>query len=95
MVSSPPLSRISVAEAVERYLRGVQRAVSGHSLAATTAQNYQRDLHEFIHLAGADTVLDDLTAEAVDDGGRLIVDGVPHDAGDVVHVRPADPPVSR
>lgn len=67
MVSSPPLSRLSVAEAVERYLRGVQRAVSGHSLAATTAQNYQRDLHEFVHLAGADTVLDDLTAEAVDD----------------------------
>lgn len=67
MVSSPPLSRLSVADAVERYLRGVQRAVSGHSLAATTAQNYRRDLHEFVQLAGADTVLDDLTAEAVDD----------------------------
>lgn len=27
-------------------------------------------------------------AEAVDPGGRLVVDGVPYDAGDVVHLRP-------
>jgi len=29
------------------------------------------------------------TAEAVDDAGRLVVDGVPHGAGDVVHLRRA------
>jgi BirA family biotin operon repressor/biotin-[acetyl-CoA-carboxylase] ligase len=28
------------------------------------------------------------TAQAVDDGGQLVVDGVPYGAGDVVHVRP-------
>lgn len=29
------------------------------------------------------------TAEAVDEGGQLVVDGEPHGAGDVVHVRPS------
>jgi BirA family biotin operon repressor/biotin-[acetyl-CoA-carboxylase] ligase len=28
------------------------------------------------------------TAEAVDDAGRLVVDGIAYGAGDVVHVRP-------
>jgi BirA family biotin operon repressor/biotin-[acetyl-CoA-carboxylase] ligase len=31
------------------------------------------------------------TAEAVDDAGRLVVDGVAYGAGDVVHVRPGSP----
>ena len=31
-------------------------------------------------------------AQAVDDGGRLVVDGVPYGAGDVVHLRPASGP---
>jgi BirA family biotin operon repressor/biotin-[acetyl-CoA-carboxylase] ligase len=30
-------------------------------------------------------------AEAVDDDGRLVVDGTPYGAGDVVHLRPATP----
>jgi hypothetical protein len=29
------------------------------------------------------------TAQAVDKEGRLVVDGVPYGAGDVVHLRPA------
>jgi BirA family biotin operon repressor/biotin-[acetyl-CoA-carboxylase] ligase len=32
------------------------------------------------------------TAEAVDDAGRLVVDGVAYGAGDVVHVRPGVSP---
>lgn len=67
MVSAPPLQRISTEEAVIRYLRNVERAVLGQSLAKTTAENYRRDLAEFISLAGAGTVLDDLTAENLDD----------------------------
>lgn len=67
MVAAPPLDRISVEDAVARYLRGVDRAVRGHSLSPATAANYQRDLGEFVELAGADTILDDLTAEQVDD----------------------------
>ncbi len=31
------------------------------------------------------------TAEAVDEDGRVVVDGVPYGAGDVVHLRPVDP----
>ena len=31
------------------------------------------------------------TAEAVDDDGRLVVDGTPYGAGDVVHLRPVSP----
>lgn len=67
MVASPPLTRISVAEAVDRYLTGVRRAVAGKSLSQATAANYERDLAEFVDLVGAETVLDDLTAEDVDD----------------------------
>lgn len=54
-------------EAVARYLRSVQRAVQGHSLSPATASNYERDLAEFIELVGGATVLDDLTAEDIDD----------------------------
>lgn len=71
MVSAPPLNRIPAVEAVERYLRGVRRAVQGHSLSATTAANYERDLTEFVELAekqlGGGALLDDLTADDIDD----------------------------
>lgn len=67
MVAAPPLDRISVEEAVARYLRMVRRSVIGHTLAATTASNYERDLTEFVTLAGPTRILDDLTAEDVDD----------------------------
>lgn len=58
---------MTVREAVDRYLDGVGRAVAGHSLAATTASNYRRDLAEFVELAGAATVLDDITGAQLDD----------------------------
>ncbi len=67
MVAAPPLDRISVGEAGVRYLRNVERAVTGGSLAETTAAYYRRDVEEFVELAGADTILDDLTAEDLDD----------------------------
>lgn len=49
------------------YLRGINKAVAGGSMSQTTAGNYERDLAEFIELVGAATVLDDLTADDVDD----------------------------
>lgn len=71
MVSAPPLTRITTREAVDRYLRTVQRAVIGHTLARTTANNYERDLSEFVELAetqrGHGVILDDLTADDIDD----------------------------
>jgi BirA family transcriptional regulator, biotin operon repressor / biotin---[acetyl-CoA-carboxylase] ligase len=42
-----------------------------------------------IDLPGGTTVTG--TAEAVDDGGQLVVDGVPRAAGDVVHATPLSP----
>ena len=70
MVSAPTLNRLTVQQSVERYLRMVRRAVAGHSLAATTAANYERDLAEFVELAekyhDVGVILDDLTAEDVD-----------------------------
>lgn len=66
MVAPPPLRRLTVAAAVARYLESVQRAVRGHSLSPATAANYTRDLAEFVELAGADRILDEVTAEEVD-----------------------------
>jgi site-specific recombinase XerD len=67
MVAPPQLDRLTVQDAVRRHLQQVDRAVAGKGLAVTTAGNYHRDLAEFAELAGADTVLDDLTAETIDD----------------------------
>lgn len=67
MVAPPRLRRVTVREAVTEYLKDVERAVLGGSLAATTQQNYQRDLHEFLTLTRPDQPLDDLTAADVDD----------------------------
>ena len=67
MVSAPLLDRITVEKAVDRYLHGVRRAVAGHSLSPATAANYERDLTEFVTLAGPEAILDDLTAGDIDD----------------------------
>jgi site-specific recombinase XerD len=67
VVAAPKLERITVSEAVTRYLRTVERSVLGGTLAQTTAKNYARDLAEFVQLAGPDTILDDMDGEHVDD----------------------------
>lgn len=67
MVAAPKLTRLTVAEAVETYLASVDRAVAGRSLSKATAENYRRYLGEFVELAGPTAVLDDLSAENVDD----------------------------
>jgi site-specific recombinase XerD len=67
MATPPQLRRLTVTEAVQEYLTSVQRAVLGGSLAVTTQASYARDLTEFVALAGPDTVLDDLSAEDIDD----------------------------
>lgn len=67
VVAAPKLNRITVAEAVEEYMRGVDRGVRGRSLSPATARNYGRDLAEFIDIVGADTILDDLTGADIDD----------------------------
>lgn len=67
MVAAPTLDRITVAEAVTSYLDGVDRAVRGRSLSPRTAQNYRRDLAEFVDTIGPDIILDDVTAEMIDE----------------------------
>lgn len=75
MVAAPPLNRITVEDAVTRYVKMVNRQVKGKSLSEVTASNYLRDLSDFVAitrrvLGVADNVpviLDDLTAENIDD----------------------------
>jgi site-specific recombinase XerD len=67
MVAPPKLRRLTVAEAVQRYFRDVERRLAAGSLAETTARTYRRDLDDFIRLAGAETLLDDLTGSDIDD----------------------------
>jgi site-specific recombinase XerD len=67
MAAPPRFEPVTVADAVSRYLRGVDRAVAGHSMSPTTAGNYRRDLAEFVALAGGDRVLDTLSGADVDD----------------------------
>ncbi|MEV5410802.1 tyrosine-type recombinase/integrase [Thermopolyspora sp. NPDC052614] len=60
------LQRLTVQEAVDRYVELVRaRTVTG-GLSPATAQVYVRDVHTFARLAGGERILDDLTGEDVD-----------------------------
>ncbi|MET9344729.1 tyrosine-type recombinase/integrase [Nonomuraea sp. NPDC003804] len=60
------LNRLTVAQAVDRYVELVRaRTVTG-ALSASTAEVYARDAATLVALAGEQTVLDDLTGEDVD-----------------------------
>ena len=67
MAAPPVLDRVSVAQAVERFTATFGRLLVTGSLSATTAVRYRRDLAEFAALAGDDTILDDLSADDLDD----------------------------
>lgn len=67
MAAPPELDRLTVQDAILRYLADVERAVAGGSLSPATADTYRRDLAEFERLAGPSTILDDLTAQDLDD----------------------------
>lgn len=67
MVAPPTLTRLSVAEAVEKYLTTMRRkAVTGQA-SQRTYGIYDRDLRDFRELAGAETVLDDITGSEIDE----------------------------
>lgn len=70
MVAPPALARLTVAEAVERFVLTLDMSVAGQSLSAVTRDNYARDLAELVDLViglrGEGTVLDDLSAEDID-----------------------------
>ncbi|GAA0951612.1 tyrosine-type recombinase/integrase [Nonomuraea longicatena] len=60
------LRRLTVAEAVDRYVELVRAKMDTGALSPATAQLYTRDVATLVTLAGEDTVLDDLTGEDVD-----------------------------
>ncbi|MDF2805297.1 MAG: integrase [Cellulosimicrobium sp.] len=67
MVAPPRLERITVTEAADRYLASVAAQTLRGILSPTTRRSYERDVTEFVRLAGAARVLDDVTGEDVDD----------------------------
>jgi len=67
-VAAPPqLNRATVSVVLTAYFVDVERRLAAGALAQTTANTYARDLADFSRLAGPDTILDDLSAEDVDD----------------------------
>ncbi|HEX4815121.1 MAG TPA: tyrosine-type recombinase/integrase [Nonomuraea sp.] len=60
------LDRVTVAEAADRYVELVRAKTVTGALSPSTAEVYARDVATLVELAGAVTVLDDLTGEDVD-----------------------------
>jgi BirA family biotin operon repressor/biotin-[acetyl-CoA-carboxylase] ligase len=89
--------RLAAATVTDRdtLLRALLRALSSvlrDPAAARTAYRERCDTvgrQVRVELPGGRSV--EGLAEAVDDDGRLVVDGVPYGAGDVVHLRPTTP----
>src|SRR3954453_8180542 len=66
MAKPPSLPRISVRDSVDEYLTALRRRVAREELSPATLTAYGRDLDEFVALVGADTVLDDIETEDID-----------------------------
>ncbi|GAA1856063.1 tyrosine-type recombinase/integrase [Myceligenerans crystallogenes] len=66
MVAPPRLERLTVAEAVARYLAAVEVDAVREVLSPATARSYSRDVAEFARLAGPATILDDISGPDVD-----------------------------
>ncbi|PZG05175.1 tyrosine-type recombinase/integrase [Nonomuraea aridisoli] len=60
------LERITVAQAADRYVELVRARTLTGALSPATAEVYARDVATLVELAGAGTVLDDLTGADVD-----------------------------
>ncbi|MCA2184585.1 tyrosine-type recombinase/integrase [Nonomuraea cavernae] len=60
------LERVTVAEAADRYVELVRAKSLTGALSRSTAEVYARDVVTFVALAGAETVLDDLTGADMD-----------------------------
>lgn len=67
MAAPPTFIPATVTEAVTAFTIDMERRLSAGSLSQTTARTYSRDLVDFTRLAGADTILDELSAEHLDD----------------------------
>ena len=66
MVAPPTPKRITIQDAVDRYLDVCSARVSVNSMSAATLRNYAADLGEFASLVGEDAIVDDITGADVD-----------------------------
>lgn len=66
MVAPPALQRVTVAEAVDAFLRTTRQKVVIGRFSERTYGIYARDLADFVSLTGPHTVLDDVTGDDVD-----------------------------
>lgn len=67
MVAPPASVRITVVEAVRRYVATLEAQSVRGVLSPTTCATYTRDVRELVGLVGATTILDDITGEDLDD----------------------------
>ena len=72
MAKPPPLSRITVDDAVGRYVESLERRVARSELSPATLSAYRRDLLEFVDLMHPDVVLDDIEPDDLDQALTLI-----------------------
>jgi site-specific recombinase XerD len=66
MATPPRVTRLTVGDAVTRYLGVLDTEALRGVISPTTRDTYARDLREFARLAGAATVLDDVEGEDLD-----------------------------
>lgn len=67
MVAPPAFTPIPAADAIDQYLTSVHRASLAGTLSPATEANYTRDLAEFAARLPAGCLLDDITADMIDD----------------------------
>lgn len=66
MAAPKPLSRVTIGDVVPRYLQALERRVARGDLSENTLGIYRRDLTESVDLFGADTVLDDIESDDIE-----------------------------
>ena len=72
MAKPPPLTRITAADAVARYLRALERRVTRGDLSSATYKAYSRDLSEFVDLMHPDVILDDIEDDDLESALTII-----------------------
>lgn len=63
MVAASPLTRLSVDAVIERFLDDMDARTHAGNLSNKTLANYTADLYDFAAIVGGRTVLDDVTAQ--------------------------------
>lgn len=67
MVAPPKPKDVPLAQAVDRYIDAMEARVSVGQLSERTVSNYRADLRHFVTFVGESVLVDDVTAEQVDE----------------------------